>query len=94
MAASRLDELTPNTLPRMRTAASSAKRKGDFGSPMPRKVSKPEGNVNTTRKPANATEGLQYVHCDCDANRMVNREVADHQSEPYHSQIARTPGRR
>jgi hypothetical protein len=59
MTSSRLDELTPNTLPRIRNAGSSSKRKADFDSPMPRKVSRPEGNVTASRKPASSTEGTR-----------------------------------
>jgi hypothetical protein len=93
MAASRLDELTPNTLPRMRTAGSSTKRKGDFHSPMPKKVSRPEGTIGITRQKPNATEGLQYVHCNERRRRLSIGEDTDSLSEPSHSQSARTLGR-
>jgi DNA polymerase alpha subunit B len=59
MSAFRLDELTPNTLPRLRTTGSSTKRKGDFDSPMPRKVSRPDAKSSAARQPVNAVEGLQ-----------------------------------
>jgi DNA polymerase alpha subunit B len=55
----RLDELTPNTLPRLQTTGSSTKRKGEFVSPMPRKVSKPEAKSSVARQPAHTTEGPQ-----------------------------------
>lgn len=51
----RLDELTPNAVPRRQF---SAKRKNDFESPAAKKVSRPE----TVKKPSANGEGPQYVY--------------------------------
>ena len=57
----RLDELTPNALPRMRT---SVKRKSDYDTSVPRKSSRPELNsanrlVSSGKQANGQTEGPQ-----------------------------------
>jgi len=57
---SRLDELTPNAMPRRQA---SAKRKADFDSPLPRKVSKPDMTAPRPGRTAMKApvEAAQYV---------------------------------
>ena len=52
----RLDELTPNALPRRN---GSVKRKSEFDTPMPRKVSRPDTTKKSTGK-GGKTDGLAY----------------------------------
>ena len=64
-----LDELTPNTLPRKN---GSVKRKAEFETPAPRKVSKPEGK----RTPGDAVQGIPFV--DRETSGQVLESLNDH----------------
>ncbi len=65
IAVVRLDEITPNKLPRRAAInGNGGKRKGDFDTPITRKVSRPEtnGNPGTFKAPSrdDVQDGFKY----------------------------------